>query len=157
MIKRSRNRNLAYFSAYCVAGFLYVIAIGDTAMARQDVDFGWEWRAGRALSQKVGLQIESITKEKTGFFGISNSPSLGGSMPEPMLISGNIVAIDRKGPVAVGQNIVFRIPKMEVLDLRNGDLIAVGIIEEKIVCHSPAREAGSSGDVTEWLKDAPCE
>lgn len=126
-------------------------------MARNDVDLGWEWRAQRALDQRIGLRIDQIKKEKTGIFGVFNAPSLDRSLPDPMNIQGTVVAVDRPGLLSASQSVRFRIPRMEMKDVQIGDWIALGIIKEKAVCLSPAPVDISEGNIGTWLADAPCD
>lgn len=126
-------------------------------MARNDVELGWEWRAQRALDQRIGLRIDQIEKEKTGIFGILNAPSLDRSLPDPMNIQGTVSAVDRPGLISANQSISFRIPRMEMNDVEVGDWIALGIIKEKAVCLSRAPVDISKDNIGVWLVDAPCE
>lgn len=126
-------------------------------MARNDVELGWEWRAQRALDQRIGLRIDQIEKEKTGIFGILNAPSLDRSLPDPMNIQGTVSAVDRLGLISANQSISFRIPRMEMKDVEVGDWIALGIIKEKAVCLSRAPVDISEDNIGVWLVDAPCE
>ena len=125
-------------------------------MAQSDVNLGWEWRAQRAMSQRVGLRIESLTKEKSKFFGLLNSPSLGSSLPDPMNITGKVITVDRPGAAIAGQTLSFRIPRMEAQDVKVGDLIAIGIIGEMAVCIAPAPDEVGEDNIAGWLPEAEC-
>lgn len=125
-------------------------------MTQSDLNLGWEWRAQRAVNQRVGLRIESLKKEKPRFFGLLNSPSLGSSLPDPMNITGKVISVDRQGTAIAGQTIAFRVPRMEVKDVKVGDLIAIGIIGEMAVCIAPAPDEVGEDNIAGWLPEAEC-
>lgn len=129
---------------------------GVHAMAQSTAKLGWEWRAKRALAQRVGIKIDRIKRESGGLFGILKSPSLGGSLPDPMEVDASIVAVDRPGLVDPVGTIRFRIPMMELNDAEAGTLAALGVIGETVVCFAPAPTGMTEDRLAEWLPDAPC-
>jgi hypothetical protein len=130
---------------------------GVWAMADRGISLGWEWRAKRALTQRVALRIDSVEKESGGLFGIGKSPSLGGSLPDPMRVRASAIAVDRSGPVPAGSALEFRIPKMALQGVAKGDLVAIGIIGNAAVCLTRAPSDVAEPDLAGWLPDAPCE
>lgn len=127
-----------------------------SAMTDLSVQLGWEWRAERPLEQRVALRLVKIEKEGGDLFGLSRSPSLGGSLPDAQRVQANVLAIDRPGQVAVGGTIAFRIPKLELRGASEGALIAIGIIGRSVVCLAPAPAEVTEDLLAGWLSEAPC-
>jgi hypothetical protein len=126
------------------------------AMAHADGKLGWEWRAGRALAQRAAIRIEAAKKEGGGLFGIGKSPSLGAALPDAMTVSGHVVAIDRPGVAKPAGAIGFRIPRVELKSAKVGDLVAIGIIGDAVVCLTPAPSGIADTALAAWLVEAPC-
>ena len=120
------------------------------------VQMGWEWRAGRALEQRVGLRLIQIKKEGTGLFGIGRSPSLGGSLPDAQRVQADVVAAARPGRAEIGMKVGFRIPKVELRGASEGSLAAVGIIGDNVVCFAPAPAEVTEASLSGWISEAPC-
>lgn len=125
-------------------------------MTDPSVQMGWEWRAERALEQRVGLRLIQIKIEGSGLFGIGRSPSLGGSLPDPQRVQADVISVERPGLAAKGIRIGFRIPKVELRGAREGSLAAIGIIGENVVCFAPAPVEVTEASLTGWISEAPC-
>lgn len=128
-----------------------------SAMAQGKAGFGWEWRAARTVEQRAGLRLQTIRKESGGLFGFLKSPSLTSAIPDPMEITATAIATDGPGPVEPGETIQFRIPRVELGSAAGGDLVAISIIGDAVVCLSPAPQGMSESDIADWLPDAPCD
>lgn len=133
------------------------LMMGGSVMAEDTLKLGWEWRAERALEQRVALRVTSVAKEKRRFFGLLDSPSLAGSLPDPMEVAGEVLHIDRNGPASAGDILGFRIPAMELGATGTGSRLAIGIIGDKVVCLSAAPDDVTDADLPAWLPDAPCD
>lgn len=156
MKRVSRWRGIGFLTVSAFVIALVINQIGRPAMAQSDLNLGWEWRAKRALNQRVGLRVESIAKEKGKFFGLLNSPSLTGSLPDPMTIKATVIAVNKSGSASRQQSVSFRIPKMEMKDVVVGDLIAIGIIGDKAVCLVPPSKDVTEENIADWLPKVDC-
>lgn len=126
------------------------------AMSDLNVEMGWEWRAERALEQRLGLRLTQIKKEGNGLFGIGRSPSLGGSLPDAQRVQADVIALDKPGIGKIGTKITFRIPKIELKGAQEGALVAVGIIGQNVVCLALAPDAVNEALLSSWISEVSC-
>ena len=111
-----------------------------------DINLKWEWPAGRKADQKLIVNIASITKHNTGFFGLKKSPSLIEGIPDPIDIKGIIIGGDS---YLGNKSITITLPKVELENVSEGNLIAIGVIEPNIcICLKTATSA--TEDLSQW-------
>jgi hypothetical protein len=154
--RHRRFRGLA--TASLIIGLIVFNLFGEEPFAMADpvTRLGWEWRAERALEQRVGVRLTRVKRESGGLFGIGRSPSLGGSLPDAQVVRADVLAVDRPGPAEVGNTIEFRIPKFELKGAESGTLVAIGIIGQNVVCLAPAAAGVAASSFGSWLSEAPC-
>lgn len=156
------NANLWRFRGVVAMSFAMALTVFNLyqeeplAMSDLNVEMGWEWRAERALDQRLGLRLIQIKKEGNGLFGIGRSPSLAGSLPDAQRVQADVIALDRPGVGRVGTKIAFRIPKIELRGAEEGALVAVGIIGQNVVCLALAPDAVNEASLSSWISEASC-
>jgi len=111
-----------------VGSFAPAVAGGD-----EELKLTWQWPAERLMETEILVRLEQVKPESRGFLGIRNSPSLGGSLPDPYELTGTVV----HGPEAFREKLItLRVPEAEVKGLTAGGIAALGLIEEGRVCIS---------------------
>jgi hypothetical protein len=108
------------------------ISIASTTTGEdEELELTWQWPAGRAVEVRLLVRIESVHRARRGFFGIRNSPSLAGSMPDPYDIIGIVV----DGPHAFQNSTVeLRVPGAETVGLEVGRLAVLGLLSNGLIC-----------------------
>ena len=150
----SRGRKMS--TALIVVGAVAAVA-GGLAMASIEKTFGWEWRADRVVQQIALVRLGSVKKEGGGLFGILKSPSLEGSLPDPMKIEAKVLSVDREGQLTAGETLGFRMPKYEMQEAAAGDAAAIGLIDDVVVCFIRAPSEMNAADLEAWLYAVECD
>ena len=88
----------------------------------------WEASDGRKIAYRVNVLVESMRPQSKGVFGIKKSPSIIGWMPNGIVLSGVIVSEDVD---LSGKTIKLMIPGDEILHVKNGDQISLGIVDNE--------------------------
>ena len=140
--------------ALSIAALLPVHVVGadvEYAMAERPKMLGWEWRAGRELGQRGALRIVGVLEEGGGLFGLGRAPSLGSALPDARVVEADVVAVDRPGPLAAGQRIKFRVPKVELRGAGPGSVVGIGVLAGKVVCLAVAPADMKDDALAQWL------
>lgn len=121
-------------------GFITLMLIGGCAMSA-DIELSWEWPAERAIEDRILVKVESVKPKSAGLFGILNSPSLAGSLPDPIIVSGVVINSDNK---LNGKSIQVVAPKLEIENIKKGIYAMLGIVENTIcICIVPVENKDS--------------
>jgi hypothetical protein len=122
------------------------------AQTNPDPALKWEYPAGRNAERFELVKLDSVAREGGGLFGIRNSPSMADALDDPRVWSGTVAEGDRAGsPVHV------RVPGPDVPEVKNGDLVALGIVEGHIVIcvRKPPHDLDSAA-LRSWLGTQTC-
>lgn len=124
-------------------------------MTAHAIQLQWQWPADRTPEQKLALRVSSVSPERTGWFGIRKSPSIGDSFPDATIVEGDVV----EGPDALrGAGLRLRAPKMELGDAAAGDVAAIGLVGGGIaICFSVVPDDVARADLAGWLEAWTCE
>ncbi|WP_157798649.1 hypothetical protein [Dyella ginsengisoli] len=125
-------------------------------MSSKSSKFGWEWRADRDLDQRAAVRLVSIKAESGGLLGIGRSPSLSGSLPDAQKVDAEVLAISAQGPMSRDEQIVFRIPKLELHGATIGNVVEIGVIGSNVVCLRQIPGDVQDASLDTWLAGAPC-
>ena len=100
-----------------------------------DIKLNWEWPAERTIEDRLLVHIDSVKPKGSGLFGIKNSPSLAGSLPDPVIVSGVVIDADAK---LNGKSIEVVTPKLELDNFKQGIYAMFGVVETTIcICIVP--------------------
>lgn len=106
--------------------FIFLMLMGSNAMSA-DIELKWEWPANRSTDNKLLVKIDSIKKQKTGFFNSLKSPSLINNLPDPRVISGNII---NSKDIIASKNFALTLPLLEMESIESGSYAVLGIINK---------------------------
>lgn len=93
-----------------------------------DLELHWEWPLGRVAEQTILIKVIAIEKPVAGLFGIKKSPSLALSLPEPMLLKGQIIA----GETGRAKTLALTLPGIELAGLALNQYAVLALIQRKI-------------------------
>ena len=93
-----------------------------------DMALTWEASDGRKIAYRVNVLVESMRPQSKGVFGIKKTPSNIGWMPNGIVLNGVIVGEDVD---LSGKTIKLMIPGDEILHVKNGDQISLGIVDNE--------------------------
>jgi len=111
-----------------------------------DLELRWEWPAARQPEIKLVVEIGSVKKAGQGLFGVKKSPSIAGSLPDPMQLMGEVAS----GPThLVGKSIQAVLPEVELGGAGKGDFLAMGVLGESI-CICAKKVDSASADLDDW-------
>ncbi len=131
---------------------LMVVAtmIEGQAMDRQDLV--WQGTAGRKPDRFVLVRIEDIAADRGGLFGIRQSPSIVGALPNAMVLQARAVVNGQ-----AGNALQLRLPGGELPPLQAGDRAVLGLLG-KNVCLCVLRPPSDLAEdtVTSWGVSQPC-
>lgn len=132
--------------------FIAMLFIGGCTMA-SELSFFWEWPDDRFPDHKLAVKVEQLKPHSTGFLGLKKSPSFVSSLPDPMVLTGIIVA-GKAGLVGKSVNIVL--PKLELGNVSADDIVAVGVMDAGVcICLEPVPTSESEASV--WLEQWQCQ
>ena len=135
-------------------GFVVLSCDGEEAVSGKTEQLVWEWPGDRAPDSRILVRIESVATASGGVSGSVQSPSIAGYLPDPMEVSGSVLA----GPDSqVGMTVSLRLPKVEMGELAAGDLAGLGLIGDSTcicVVRAPQNLAADSAEA--WLSAMPC-
>ena len=94
-----------------------------------EINLRWEWPAERAIEDRILVKIDNVKAKGSGFFGIKNSPSLAGSLPDPVIVNGVVIDSDNK---LNGKSIQVVAPKLEIENIKKGNYAMFGIVETSV-------------------------
>lgn len=132
--------NLFNSRAVSTYSFIALMLIGGCAMSA-GIELSWEWPAERAIEDRILVKVESVKPKDSGLFGIMNSPSLAGSLPDPIIVSGVVINAD---DTLNGKSIQVVAPKLEIENIKKGTYAMFGIVENTIcICIVPVESKDS--------------
>lgn len=106
-----------------------------------DIELNWEWPADREIEQRILIKIDKIKAQGSGFFGITASPSIASSVPDPTIITGTVLSEDK---LISGKSLSVVAPKLEMESLSVGGYAVVGIVKTDIcICLVPVDSAST--------------
>ncbi len=106
-----------------------------------DLDLRWEWPAERQAQIKLMMTVEKTKAADQGLFGIKKSPSLAGSLPDPVEVTGVITKGDA---TLINKSVRLVLPKMELGETGAGDNLLLGVINNNIcICIKKAESAAT--------------
>ena len=125
------------------------------ASGESDKTFKWEWPANREVTTRLLATVQSIEKQKEGFFGVNKSPSIAANLPDAMELTGKI--IDGNANYN-GKTFTLVLPKVELGAVSPHDTVGLGLIgADTCVCIEKAPAANSQTKPEEWLKSWNCK
>jgi hypothetical protein len=114
----------------------------------------WEGAAGRQPTEKIVVRVEAVERGDKGALGsIQNHPSLAGSMPDPMVLRGDVVA--RAGSFAASAASV-RYPRVELKEVAAKDRVALGLVGGACICLERVPDSVGEQDLPAWLAAWRC-
>lgn len=129
--------------------FILMLFIGGCTMA-SELSFSWEWPDDRFPDHKLAVRVEQLKPHSTGFLGLRKSPSFVASMPDPIVLTGKVVA----GNVnLIGKSIKIVLPKLELGNVSADDTVAVGVLDAgTCICLTdmPVTEREASTWLEQW-------
>jgi len=143
----SLNNRLAKFFQYSLCGFL-----GATIMACNAgvTELKWEWRADRAITHKVVLDIQEVSKPKK----LLKSPSFAADLPDPLTVSGKVRSAKSPIPTAL---INLTLPAVDLAGAPSGSRIALAMVDSKtVVCVEKMPSDLPQADEEIWLNGWEC-
>jgi hypothetical protein len=111
----------------------------------------WQGAADRSPSRFIAMRVGRIEKEGGGLFGIRNSPSLAGALPDARIVEGTPI-----GPR--GGAIKLRAPNGELPSgLASGARVVLGLVDDShIICILAPPAETADEDLEAWAKTQPC-
>jgi len=111
----------------------------------------WQGAADRKPSQFIAIRVNEMRKEGSGLFGIGNSPSLAGSMPDPRIVEGNRIGTD--GPV-----VKVKAPGGELpVRLAKGSRLVLGLVDpQHVICLLLAPDTVADATLISWASSQRC-
>ena len=120
-----------------IAGVFGLIAASFSVLIQGDADvlgksnviiYKWEWPAGRVPQAWIVVDAIKIKKKSSGIFGVGNSPSLTGNLPDAHRFEASITAGS-----GAGQTIEVYLPGLEAKRIAGADKLAIGLVEGSVV------------------------
>lgn len=111
-----------------------------------DLRLKWEWPADRQPEHKLVVAVTDVREADKGWFGIKRSPSLLGSLPDPITLKGTVVKGDAN---LKDKTVSLTLPKLEADEVRKGDVTAIGVLESS-VCICIKRLQSADEDISNW-------
>jgi len=100
-----------------------------------DLQVRWEWPANRNIEKRIAIKVEGVTKAGQGPFGIKGSPSLAAALPDPVVVTGQIVGGD---PHNTGMVVRLTLPRLELVDIAAGGYAMLGLVgRDTCICIKP--------------------
>lgn len=131
--------------------FIAMLFIGGCTMA-SELSFSWEWPDDRFPDHKLAVKVEQLKPHSTGFLGLKKSPSFVASIPDPMVLTGTIVA----GKASlVGKSVNIVLPKLELGNVSTDDIVAVGVLDAG-TCICLESVPMSEHEASAWLEQWQC-
>lgn len=118
--------NYKEYLAIRIYGFILLMMIGGCAMSA-DIELKWEWSAGRLPEQNLLVHVNAIRKISDGLFGVSRSPSLSDSLPDPQILKGTVVNTSNE---LDGKSISIVIPKLEIESIKSDGYAVLGLVDK---------------------------
>ena len=117
-------------------------------------NYRWEWPAGRTASNKLLVRVTDVSKQSQGLFGLRKSPSIGDSYPDPMVLTGQIIAAL---PHPGTGDVQLALPAVELGGAQTGSMVALGLIDDGVViCLQPVDADMTEDAATSWLDGWTC-
>jgi hypothetical protein len=127
--------------------FIFLMS-GVNAMAHTpNLSLTWQW--GGTPAGRVAITVGSIEKQGGGLFGINQSPSIAGNLPDARIVTGEVVAGDSAGSAEL------KIPAHELPSVKPGDVLAIMYTSDHhAVCVAAPPVTGAA--LPDWLKAWEC-
>lgn len=111
----------------------------------------WQGAADRKPQQFIALRVTDVRKEGGGLFGIGNSPSIVGAMPDARLVEGRTLG----GTEAV---VRLKAPGGELPPgLGKGSRLVLGLVDPKhVICLLSPPESVADAALLTWAAGQPC-
>ncbi len=105
----------------------------------------WQW--GGTAAGRVAITVSSIEKQGGGLFGINQSPSIAGNLPDARIVTGEVLAGDGSGTVQL------KIPAHELPAVAPGGVLAIMLTQDHhafCVAVPPVTGAALAGWLAAW-------
>ena len=102
---------------------------------KPDITLTCEWPDGRSSEYQLSILVDSIVPESKGLFGIKQSPSALGWMPDGVILNGIIKSDDSE---LSGKTLKLLIPGDEVEGVSKGSLVILGVVDKDICIEASA-------------------
>jgi hypothetical protein len=112
--------------------------MSESREAQPVFELKWEWPGDRAPDVRLVVAVEGLSEEGGGLFGLKRSPSLGDSLPDPVVLRGRVVGGE---PGWVGRAVKLRLPRLELPEVRAGDKVDLEVLAGG-TCISAAKVPG---------------
>jgi hypothetical protein len=111
----------------------------------------WQGAADRKTQQFIALRVTDVRKEGGGLFGIGNSPSIAGAMPDARLVEGQTL----NDPGAV---VRLKAPGGELpAGLGKGSRLVLGLVDPRhVICLLSPPESVADDALLTWAAGQPC-
>ncbi len=147
-----------HFQAAAMLAAVLVTHTGCKAMSENPVEMKWEWPAGRPVASKLLLQVDTLEKASSGWFGIGRSPSLADNLPDAHTLQASVLV---GPPMWQGRKLTLQLPGPEAKKLTVGTRAGLaltspsGAKQPVAICVAAAPTSGSSAE--QWLDAWTCE
>ena len=111
----------------------------------------WQGAADRKPVSYVALRVERIHKEGGGLFGIGNSPSIVGALPDAQLLEGVAIGGD-------GGAVTARVPGGEIpAGLQAGSRVVLGLVDAgHLICLLVPPQDVADAALPSWAAGQTC-
>lgn len=125
----------------------------ENAMSGTNQPLVWEWPGDRAPDARILVRVDAIDSSG-GASGSVQSPSLAGYLPDPVVLTGTVVAGDAPW---VGREVSLRLPRLELKGAGSGGLAGLGVVgEATCICIASAPDDLAGDAASAWLSTMPC-
>ena len=122
-------------------------------MSGLNAQLGWEWPGERGPDIRILVRVDAIATTG-GVSGSVQPPSMVGYLPDPVDLTGRVVAGD---PSWVGNPVSLRLPRLELGEIAAGGLAGLGVIgDSTCICVAQAPDGLAGRAAAEWLSAMPC-
>lgn len=111
----------------------------------------WQGAADRKPAQFIAMRVNAIRKEGGGLFGIGNSPSLAGAMPDARLVEGSRIGED-------GPAVKVKVPGGELpKGLDKGSRVVLGLVDARhVICLLVPPDTVADSALASWAPSQRC-
>ncbi|MEI2743426.1 MAG: hypothetical protein V9G63_13530 [Candidatus Competibacter sp.] len=113
----------------------------------------WEWPGDRTPDYRILVRVDRLAQPDQGLFGWKKSPSLASALPDPIELTGTVIAGQQDW---LGKTITLSLPKLELASAGEGDRVAMGVLIQNVcICIAKAPDP-LPGDAERWLASWRC-